>query len=151
MLPALLAERFALKQHREARKLKVYELVVDKGGPKIQPLEGDAANTVAAWPRFHGELRRFADLLAVQLSILGASSDDPASPNRATAAPAPVLDRTNLSGIYEFDADIRPDGSDVFTLWQRKLKEKLGLRLDSTTADVPVLVVDDAAKVPTAN
>jgi uncharacterized protein (TIGR03435 family) len=149
MLPALLAERFALKQHRETRKLKVYELVVDKGGPKVQPLEESAANAVAEWPRFHGELKRFADLLAVQLTI--STPADPTSPALATAAPASVLDRTNLPGVYEFNVDVRPDGSDMLTLWQRVLKEKLGLRLDSTTADVPVLVVDDAVKVPAAN
>jgi uncharacterized protein (TIGR03435 family) len=149
MLPALLAERFGLRQHRETRKLKVYELVVDKGGPKIQPLEGSAANAVVNWPRFHGELNRFADLLAVQLAI--SMPADPTSPGLATATPAPVLDRTNLAGVYEFDVDVRPDGSDMVTLWQRKLKESLGLRLESATADVPVLVVDAAAKVPAAN
>jgi uncharacterized protein (TIGR03435 family) len=146
MLPALLAERFGLKQHRETRKLKVYELVVDKGGPKIQPVESNGATD---WPRFHGELNRFADLLAVQLAI--ATPSDPTRPGLATATPLPVLDRTNLPGVYEFDVDVRPDGSDMLTLWQRKLKEKLGLRLDSATADVPVLVVDEASKVPAAN
>jgi len=149
MLPALLSERFGLKQHRETRKLKVYELVVDKGGPKIQPVEAGAASAAVAWPMFHGELNRFADLLAVQLSI--ATPDDPTRPGLAPATPPPVLDRTNLPGVYEFNAEVRPDGSDMVTLWQRKLKEKLGLRLDSTTADVPVLVVDAAAKVPAAN
>jgi len=149
MLPPLLTERFGVKQHRETRKLKVYVLVVDKGGPKIQPVEAGKGDADPAWPRFHGELNRFADLLAVQLTM--SMPDDPTRPGLAAATPATVLDRTNLSGVYEFDADIRPDGSDVLTLWQRKLKEKLGLRLDSTTADVPVLVVDDAAKVPAAN
>jgi uncharacterized protein (TIGR03435 family) len=148
MLPSLLAERFGLEQHRETRKLKVYELVVDKGGPKIQPVEGGAVNA-ATWPRFHGELSRFADLLAVQLTI--SLPDDATRPGLAAATPAEVLDRTNLSGVYEFEVDIRPDGSDTFTLWQRQLREKLGLRLVSATADVPILVVDRAAQVPAAN
>jgi uncharacterized protein (TIGR03435 family) len=149
MLAALLAERFGLDQHRETRKLKVYELVVDKGGPKIQPVEAGAANAAATWPRFHRELSRFADLLAVQLTV--SLPDDPTRPGLAAATPAQVLDRTNLSDVYEFDVDVRPDGSDLFTLWQRRLREELGLRLVSTTADVPVLVVDRAAQVPAAN
>src|SRR5580698_3028450 len=43
MLRPLLASRFHLAIHRETRELKTYELVIDKGGPKIQPVkEGDA-------------------------------------------------------------------------------------------------------------
>ena len=38
MLQTVLSERFGLKQHRETRDLRVYELVVDKGGPKIHPI-----------------------------------------------------------------------------------------------------------------
>jgi uncharacterized protein (TIGR03435 family) len=37
MLQNLLAERFGLKHHREMRELPVYEIVVAKGEPKLQP------------------------------------------------------------------------------------------------------------------
>src|SRR4051794_29284506 len=37
MLRALLADRFRLTIHREAKDLPIYELVVDKDGPKIHP------------------------------------------------------------------------------------------------------------------
>ena len=37
MLQALLRDRFHLKMHVETRELPVYALVVDKGGPKLQP------------------------------------------------------------------------------------------------------------------
>ena len=64
----------------------------------------------------------------------------------------PVLDKTGLPGIYDFIADIRPElGTDSFTLWQRGLREQLGLRLKSRRDSVEVIVVDDAAKVPTEN
>jgi uncharacterized protein (TIGR03435 family) len=148
MLRALLTERFALAQHHEARTLRAFALVVDKGGPKMRPAAAGEP-PVESGPRFHGELRRFADLLAVKLSI--AMPDDPTQPGRASGTPPPVLDRTNLPGIYDFAIDVRPDGSDMLTLWQRFLKEKLGLRLDSRNAAVDVLVVDDAKRVPSEN
>jgi hypothetical protein len=82
MLRTLLAERFRLTLHSEIRSLRLYELVVDKGGPKIRPIgEG---STAAAGHGFvvRGDMQRFADLLAVQLSI--AVPDDPARPGRAS-------------------------------------------------------------------
>ena len=69
MLRTLLAERFKLAQHSETRDLRVYELVVDKGGPRIRAIgDGDVPANGAGF-RFHGDLQRFADLLAAQLSI----------------------------------------------------------------------------------
>jgi uncharacterized protein (TIGR03435 family) len=142
MLRTLLAERFRLTQHRETKELRVYELVTDQGGPKVQAIKTGL--------HFHGDLRQFADFLAIQLAI--SVSDDPGRPGRASGPPVPVLDKTGLPGIYDFGVDIRPEpGSDMFTLWQRVLKDQMGLRLESRRGDVDVLVVDGAERVPTAN
>ena len=40
MLQTLLADRFALKVHREMRELPMYALVVSKNGPKLQGVPG---------------------------------------------------------------------------------------------------------------
>ena len=41
-----------------------------------------------------------------------------------------MLDRTGLEGVYDFAVDIKPEpGSDMFILWQRYLREKMGLRI----------------------
>ena len=70
----------------------------------------------------------------------------------AVGAPIPVLDKTGLSGIYDFAVDIRPEaGTNVFAVWQRVLRDQLGLRLESGRADVSVVVVDNALQVPIAN
>ena len=150
MLRSLVAERFKLTQHSEARDLRVYELMIGKSGPKIHPMSDGENPTVPPGFHFHGDLRRFADLLAVQLSI--PASDNPAEPARASPSPIPVLDKTGLSGIFDFSVDIHPElGTDMFASWQRALEDQLGLRIESRKENVSVLVVDEAAKVPTEN
>jgi uncharacterized protein (TIGR03435 family) len=150
MLRALIADRFQLKHHGEEREMRVYELVVDNGGPKIQPAKDGEAPRSGSGFRFRGDLRRFADLLAVQLSI--PIADDPTQPGRAGGPMVPVLDKTGLSGVYDISADLKVElGVDSFTLWQRALREQLGLRMESRRDRVEILVVDDAARVPTTN
>jgi uncharacterized protein (TIGR03435 family) len=150
MLRILLAERFNLKQHGEMRDMRVYELVTDKAGPKIRPIKDGETAKGGAGVHFHGDLRQFADLLAVQLSI--PILDNAGQPGRAGGPPVPVLDKTGLPGIYDFSVDIRPElGTDMFTLWQRALPDQLGLRIESRRGPVDVVVVDDAARIPAAN
>lgn len=150
MLRSLLAERFNLKEHSETREMRVYALVTDKTGPKIQPVKDGEMATAGAGLHFHGDLRQFADLLAVQLSI--PATDNPNQPSRASGPPIPVLDETGLPGIYDFSVEIRSElGTDMFPLWQRVLQEQLGLRLESRKGNVAVAIVDAAARMPTAN
>jgi uncharacterized protein (TIGR03435 family) len=150
MLRSLLAERFKLTQHSEMREMRVYELVIGKSGAKIRPISDGENPTARAGFHFHGDLRRFADLLAVQLSI--PASDNPAEPVRASASPIPVLDKTGLPGIFDFSVDIHPElGTDMFTSWQRALEDQLGLRIEGRKGNVAVLVVDEAARIPTEN
>ncbi len=150
MLRSLVAERFKLTQHSEMREMRVYELVVGKSGAKIRPMGDGETATAQAGFHFHGDLRQFADLLAVQLTI--PATVNPTEPARADASPIPVLDRTGLPGIYDFSVDIHPElGTDEFTLWQRVLESQLGLKIESRKENVPVLVVDEAARIPTEN
>jgi uncharacterized protein (TIGR03435 family) len=151
MLRSLLVNRFQLKEHNESREMRVYELTVAKGGPKIEPLKpGATENSTGSGFHFRGDMRQFADLLAVQFSIPAAS--DPSVPSRAGGTLIPVLDKTGLEGVYDFSVDQRPEpGTDAFTSWKRTLQDQLGLAIESRKADVPVVLVDDAAKIPTAN
>lgn len=151
MLQKFLTERFRLKEHSEAREMRVYELTVGKDGPKIQPVQpGTAAAAAGPGLHFHGDMRQFADLLAVQFSIPAMQS--PSEPARAGGAQIPVLDKTGLQGIYDFSVDQRPElGTDAFTGWKRVLEDQLGLKIESRKGGVPVVIVDSAAKTPTAN
>ena len=44
MLQSLLAERFKLATHRETREDQVFELVVNKGGPKLKEVPDPGTN-----------------------------------------------------------------------------------------------------------
>lgn len=150
MLRNLLAERFQLKQHAETRQMRPYELVVGNTGPKIRPIGPGEA--IAAQPGFHfrGDMRQFADVLAVQFSI--PASNDPTVPARAGGPPILVLDKTGLQGTYEFSVNLPPElGTDAFTTWNRALADQLGLKIQSRRDAVAVVIVDSAARIPIEN
>jgi uncharacterized protein (TIGR03435 family) len=150
MLLTLLTERFHLRQHTEQRTMRAYELMVDKGGPKIGLTKSGAPAANNGGFPFHGGMRQLADVIAVQLTI--SLPTDPTQPGIAGGPPPVVLDKTGLEGMYDFAVDIRPEpGVDMFTLWQRYAQERLGLKLESTRGVVPVIVVDSAERTPEAN
>ena len=150
MLRAVLTERFRLTFHRETRDARVYELVTDKV-VKIQSLkEEGAARRPGAWPLFRGTMQQFANILAVQLTK--PAMDNPGRPGMASGPPPPVLDKTGLAGVYEIDMDLKPETNvEMFTLWQRVLRDRYGLKLENRKAAVEMLVVDNAEKCPSAN
>lgn len=89
-------------------------------------------------------MRQFADFLAVQFSI--PILDDPTQPSRAGAR-RPVLDRTELPGVYDLTVGVKPElGMDSFTLWQRAPRKQMGLRIESRRGPVEIVVVDDAVR-----
>lgn len=148
MLRALLSERFRLAAHEEEQERRVYELTTDKDGPKIRPITPFPETR----PGLHlqGDMRAFANFLAFQLTI--PVLDDPTQPGRASGPPPLVLDKTGLSGIYDFPVNVKPETeSDMFVLWQRILRDQMGLRLASLKGRVMVLVVDWAEKEPAEN
>jgi uncharacterized protein (TIGR03435 family) len=150
MLQSLVAQRFNLTQHSETREMRVYELVVDKSGAEIHAVTGGETATAQGGFHFHGDLRQFADLLAVQLSI--PATNNPGEPVRASTSQIPVVDKTGMPGIFDFSVDMRPElGTDMFAAWQRALQDQLGLKIESRKGNLMVLVVDQAEKIPTAN
>ena len=152
MLQPLLAARFHLATHRETRDLKVYELTVDKGGPKVQPVkEGEGTPAPLGSRHFHGTLQQLANLISIQLTI-PVSTDDPSRPSMASGAPVPVFDKTGLTGTYDFDIDFKLDPSvPAFNRWQSVLQEQLGLKVENRRAQIEGIVVDSADRVPVAN
>src|SRR6185312_7290178 len=150
-IQVLLADRFGLKTHMETRNSAIYNLVVDKGGVKMQlapapppPPDGQAppppppAN-VQAHGSQHG--LEFVGTNAPLRAISGALS---------SMVEAPVIDKTGLLGIYNYTLQFGrdwsandPDGwPSIFTAVQ----EQLGLKLESVHESVPNLVIDHINK-----
>jgi len=155
-LRALLAERFQVVLHREAKEQSVYALVVAKGGPKLQPAQAKEP-TGPRGPMMRmgrGELSG----QGVELEML--------TRTLSSQLGRTVIDRTGLTGNFDFkltwtpdpgqsagppgglppgaDAPPPPDpnGPSVFTA----LQEQLGLRLESQKGPVEMLVIDRVEK-----
>ena len=131
MLQALLKERFGMSFHRETRDLPAYALVAAKSGLKAQPAK-PGARTGFRIGRGHIE--------SESATMAGLTDKLSRLANR------PVVDKTNLTGSYEFRLEWDPDLS-LYTA----IQEQLGLKLEAQKEPMEVIVIDAIAKVPTAN
>lgn len=148
----LLTDRLGLKTHLETRNSSIYNLVVAKGGVKMQlvppPPDGEAPTTpppanVQAHGSQHG--LEFVGSNSSLRAITGALS---------SMVEAPVVDKTGLTGTYNYTLQFGREWSthdpdswpDILTAVQ----EQLGLKLESVHEPVPNLVVDHITK-PTEN
>jgi uncharacterized protein (TIGR03435 family) len=141
MMQDLLADRFQLKFHKETRELPIYNLVVAKGGLKIETTpEGKGNGYSMGSGKLSGngiELDSLAFSLANQVGRI-------------------ILNKTGLAGRYNIDLKWQPDsmaaGSnsssadpplpDLFTA----LQEQTGLKLEPAKGPVDVYVIDHVEK-----
>jgi uncharacterized protein (TIGR03435 family) len=141
-LQGFLAERCQLRFQRETREIRVYSLVPSKAGAKLAEHTGPGDYAMRVQPADDGRLRlrstrgnmpRLAEILAGQVREL-------------------VVDRTGLSGSYDFtlewapDLNTAPTGPSLFTA----LDEQLGLRLEPAKVPMQVVVIDRVER-PTEN
>lgn len=170
---ATIVPRFGLKVHHESRVMEVYALVMAKPGvpgPALKPSSTDCAAVFKAGPRTSGPPSippsgimpcnivgnpgriRFGGFPIAQLTtMLGIQSG------------RMVVDRTGLTGKWEFDLHFAPDPRDLpnngesvaaadpdapslFTA----LQEQLGLKLEATKGPVDVFVIENVQR-PTAD
>jgi len=153
-MQSLLADRFKLKIHREMREMDVYALALAKPGtpgPALTPSTNDC-KTLAEQARQGKTAPPQAAAGPPPCSILGnvgrISFDGFGMPQIANMligqAGRIVVDRTGLSGNWQFVLTFAPEGTtesnapSFFTA----LQEQLGLKLESTKGPVDVLVID---------
>jgi uncharacterized protein (TIGR03435 family) len=154
MMQALLADRFKLKVHREARQVPDYELVVAKGGPKFK--EGDANSPDAPKSPDGKPIRSFMMFRGGQMTAQAQSMEQLANTLPHWGVPHRVVDKTGLTGRYSFTLSYSPEQADpsaaddpapsIFTA----LQEQLGLKLQPGTEPADVVVVDHVER-PTQN
>ena len=146
MLQTLLADRFKIALHYDAKNESVYKLIVAKSGPKLQESKekGEPSSTMGLMgfvcrnmdmPRFAGILSMYED--------------------------RPVLDATELNATYDFTLSapeqIQPtaDGKRSLMEWLTSslfgdIQKQLGLQLVPDKASVEYLVIDHI-EMPSAN
>jgi uncharacterized protein (TIGR03435 family) len=171
MLQSLLTDRFKLKFRREVREATVYELVIAKGGPRIEPVK--AGNCVTVDP--NGPLPPLGSKICGGFTR-GMMTNAPEQKDRIQGFGIPmlelveflsdevgrtVLDKTGLTGLFDVQLEFVPaktlasslpaapvtfSGPSIFTA----LQEQLGLRLEPAKGPMEFLIVDHVER-PTAN
>ena len=137
MLQALLAERFQLKFHSEAKEVSGYALLVAKNGPKLKPSPPDA----------QGGMRMNTPGQTVAMTVTKWSMEQLAR-QFSGQTQQPVLDKTGLAGEYDFQLMFVPDGASDTSAPEllTAIQEQLGLKLEPTKVPIEVLVIDHAEK-----
>jgi uncharacterized protein (TIGR03435 family) len=137
MMRTLLSDRFALKTHRENRKLESYVLLVDKHGAKLHA-NTEGAEGAFIWGEDHLTCRAItiaglADRLSGPIFKLG----------------RPVVDMTGIKGAYDFTLKWSSDAESpsIFTA----LQEQIGLRLEARKTTFSIVVIDHMDRTPTGN
>jgi uncharacterized protein (TIGR03435 family) len=140
MLQTLLAERFKLSIHREAKPQKAYVLEVTNKAPKLEKGKGRGASTNNGRGHIvatNATMDRFAQILSRQMD-------------------RPVVNHTGLEGAFdvtlqwsvESGGPAKPaegaviEGPSIFTA----IQEQLGLRLRVRKVPVEVIVIDHVEK-----
>ena len=152
MFQHLLADRFKLQFHREIKQLPVYALTVDQKGTK--PKANDTAD------EFSGRMGPSIGIKGLPgMRGIGVSIPELCW-NLSLIVGRPVLDRTDLTGYYDFnleftyDAGIPAEGADAPPLHEGptifNAIRDAGLKLESQKGPVEVMVIDSIEK-PSAN
>lgn len=142
MMQSVFAERFGMRTHMETREMPAYALVLAKSGSKLK----EPSATTSATSQFGGSTGevKWANSPLTDLKFLLAQETG-----------RPVVDKTGLTGKYDFTMQYTPAGQaatdesgrpSIFTA----LEEQLGLKLVPTKQPVEVLVVDSIEQ-PTEN
>jgi len=157
-LQAMLADRFKLLVHRETRERPVYFLVPARSdrqlGPSIMPATIDCSGGDDP-----GKRRQQAGLASCGLqtsvgrnggTVRGGGLPMPriATTLANYGADRLVIDRTGIDGIFDFELKWinQPTGNADDVSFFTAVQEQLGLKLETGTAPVEVLVIDRAER-----
>lgn len=169
MVQSLLAERFQLASHFEAREVPVFELKLaqpGKLGPSLvphadgPPCDKPGASPGAGLPGFPGDCHSLSAIDKPGTMLIMVGSRDVTMDVLAGACSMlhlglsrPVVDETGLTGRFDFTLEWArepqaPAASDAPPLPPsgpspiEALRDQLGLKLEPSKASLPVLVID---------
>lgn len=173
MLRSLLAERFTLVLHNETKDSPIYALVLARSdgrlGPEMKESTADCDGPMAAGrggggpmppsgPPQPGDRMLCGMRMGPGTMVVGGSPLSQFANSLGNSVGRVVLDRTGLTGNYDFnltwtpdqmprpagapELPVDPNGASIFTA----LQEQLGLKLDPQRGPVQLLVIDRAEK-----
>lgn len=152
MVQQLLAERFKLRVHHETRTLPIYALILLKKDALGRDLRRSPTDCALEWQKQGRPDARGLACGSMQGrpgKITGHAVEiSPFVRDLYDWTGRPVVDRTGLTGRYDFtltwspDAEPDSDAPSIFTA----LQEQLGLKLEPATGPVDVLVVDSVER-----
>ena len=154
MLRKLLADRFQLTFHREQKELSIYALTVARKGSLLK----ESTLTPDASPVGPPPLIFVLSPQGVSLPGRYATMAELASVMQRAALDRPVVDKTGLTGRYDFNLEWVPDETQFGGQGPREnpestrpdlfaaLQQQLGLRLEATRGPVEVLVIDQVSR-----
>lgn len=196
MLQNLLAERFHLKLHKESKEYQGYELVQGKNGHKLKESSPEDAAFDQSQPMKAPppppppgsgglpKLDRPGMMMMMRMGGKGmvmhltARAQPPSQLLNMISSQlnSPVIDKTGLTGKYDFTLDFAADGppgnlmlppppmpppgaappagdnpEDLGQALPTALQQQLGLRLDAKKIPLDHLIIESADKVPTEN
>jgi uncharacterized protein (TIGR03435 family) len=154
MLRNLLTDRFKLTFHREQKDFSIFELEFAKSGPRLKKSTAAPDDPAALISTVYPQ--------RILLPARNASMGEFTSLLQRALLDRPVVDKTGLTGKYDFNLEWAPDnsqfGGDVAAAsadapsapFFTAIQQQLGLKLEATRGPVDALVVDHAEQ-PSAN
>src|ERR1700728_1499570 len=150
MLRNFLTDRFKLTFHREPREFSIYQLELSKGGSKLKetaaPNDPPSVGPGVVYPQ------------RIVLPGRNATMGEFASLLQRAMMDRPVVDKTGLTGRYDFDLEWAPDETQFGGVLPRApvdaqapplftaMRDQLGLEFKPTRGPVSTLVVDGAER-----
>ena len=162
MIQNLLADRFELTLHRETKEMPLYELLVGKDGPKLK----EASNGPGGFPVMNNVVMRRTgtERIIGHAQTMDALADRLSAPTYGLGL---VIDKTGLTGVYDFQLEFAASDSMLASLRQRgvldadtppafpefaiAIQQQLGLRVERKKGSIEILVIDHCEKQPTEN
>jgi uncharacterized protein (TIGR03435 family) len=148
LVQKLLTDRFKLAFHREQQELSIYALVVGPKGPTLTKSSADPNGLPGLLFRGLGSL-----------PASNATMADLATVMQSAVLDRPVVDRTGVTGRYDFTLTWTPDETQFASMGIKvppppadatapglftAVQEQLGLKFEPARAPVDVIVIDRA-------
>ena len=156
MMQAVFEDRLKLKAHLGSKEVPMYQLVIAKGGPKLQ--EGKPGDTYANGIKLPdgtpiggaGAFMGRGSYTGQQVTVLDLLNMLKGPTGR------PVIDKTGLTGEYDISLHWAPDlgasspgpapPDDTLPSIYTALEDQLGLKLEPTKGTIPTIVIDHIEK-----